>query len=500
MEPKCNGQTCSFEYRVWKIKAKITAITVITVYHRLYTAESPSTNAIFLDDFTNWLSERLTDWNNVVITGDFNIHINNQDNYWKLKTLNTMELLDNMELDKLDFNEKDLDNCVIEYKNKIRKALDKLAPEIECSIVIRHKFPWFTDVINQQKGIVRRWEKIWWKHKLDHQWKALKHGCNKYGKLLKRTKTDKLSDLVTDCGRDANKLYKLVNSITGSNTANPMPPSKSDEVPAEEFADYFMNKIKAIRDTLDGYEKYQPTDDGKIPQIYEFYELTKAEVETIIRSMPTKGCELNPITTKTFKQIQPNIMHMVTKLVNTSLTHGIVAKSWESVIIWLLLKEIELELAYCNYRPVSNLSFMSKIIERCMLKQFNKHCSTYHLLPEYQSAYWENHSCEAAIIKLVNNAQWSMERKKVTALITINLLAALDMVGHDILISVLQTKFGVKGKALVWYKSYLKDRMCKVNVGKKYSTLRELLFLIHKAVVEDPSSIWHTPAQSERSS
>ena len=81
-------------------------------------------------------------------------------------------------------------------------------------------------------------------------------------------------------------------------------------------------------------------------------------------------------------------------------------------------------------------------------------------------------------MKFVNNALWSMERKKVTALIATNLLAAFDMVDHDILISVLQTKFGVKGKALDWYKSYLNDRLCKFNVGKEYSTPRELMFLV----------------------
>ena len=46
-----------------------------------------------------------------------------------------------------------------------------------------------------------------------------------------------------------------------------MPPSKSDKVLTEEFADYFTNKTKAIRDTLDGYEKYQLIDDGKTPKI-----------------------------------------------------------------------------------------------------------------------------------------------------------------------------------------------------------------------------------------
>ena len=78
MESKCNGQTHSFEYRVWKVKAKKTTITVIVIYHPPYTAKTSSTNAMFLDDFTNWLSERLIDYKNVVITGYFNIHINNQ--------------------------------------------------------------------------------------------------------------------------------------------------------------------------------------------------------------------------------------------------------------------------------------------------------------------------------------------------------------------------------------------------------------------------------------
>ena len=94
-----------------------------------------------------------------------------------------------------------------------------------------------------------------------------------------------------------------------------------------------LNKIKATRDTLDGYEKCQPMDDSKSPETDKFYELTEAEVETIIRSMLNKGCELDPIPTKTFKQILPNIITMVTKLVNISLTHGIVAKSWKSAII-----------------------------------------------------------------------------------------------------------------------------------------------------------------------
>ena len=79
-----------------------------------------------------------------------------------------------------------------------------------------------------------------------------------------------------------------------------------------------------------------------------------------------------------------------------------------------------------------------------------------------------------------------MERKKVTALIAIDLLVTFDTVDHNILISVLQTKFGVKGKALDWYKSYLNDRTWKVNVGKEYSTPRELVFSVPKGSCGGP--------------
>ena len=76
-------------------------------------------------------------------------------NYQTLKNLNTRELVDEMELDKLDFNKKDLDNLVIECENKIRKALNKHTPEIECSIVIR-QISLITNEIHQEKRIVRR--------------------------------------------------------------------------------------------------------------------------------------------------------------------------------------------------------------------------------------------------------------------------------------------------------------------------------------------------------
>ena len=64
-----------------------------------------------------------------------------------------------------------------------------------------------------------------------------------------------------------------------------------------------------------------------------------------------------------------------------------------------------------NYRPVSNLSFLSKVLEQCILTQFNNHCNEYSLMPDYQSAYGANYSCEISLLRVINDMLWAMEHK-----------------------------------------------------------------------------------------
>ena len=85
------------------------------------------------------------------------------------------------------------------------------------------------------------------------------------------------------------------------------------------------------------------------------------------------------------------------------LDHGIFCEHWKLAIIKPLLKKIGLELILKNYRPVSNLSFLSKLVEKCALDQFLHHCKEYELLPDYQSAYRVGYSCETCILNQVNN-------------------------------------------------------------------------------------------------
>jgi len=123
---------------------------------------------------------------------------------------------------------------------------------------------------------------------------------------------------------------------------------------------------------------------------------------------------------------------------------------------------------------VSNLAFLSKLIEKAVLLRLNVHVDAHKLLPKNQSAYRRHHSCESALLRLVNDILAGMENQEVTAMIAIDLSAAFDTVDHDILVDVLQAHYGLQDTALAWMNSYLRGRCCTVHVNDGRSTARPL--------------------------
>ena len=218
----------------------------------------------------------------------------------------------------------------------------------------------------------------------------------------------------------------------------------------------------------------------------KFEQVTKKEVVKCIRDMASKSCELDAVPTTTLKQVLDTIIAPITRIVNVSLGSGIFASKWKTAIVHPLLKKAGLDLILSNFRPLSNLSFIFKLEGKIVLIQLNKHCGTYKLISHYQSAYRANYSCKTALAKIGNDILWAMEHQKVTSLIAINLSATFDMVNHNILLSVLEKKFGVHGTCLAWFRSYLKSRNCMVNVRESYSSKRELVCSVPQGSLGGP--------------
>jgi len=261
--------------------------------------------------------------------------------------------------------------------------------------------------------------------------------------------------------------------MTGRKAKNPLPENIENKELADKFADYFIEKIEKIRNDLEKYDKYVPemTD---APTLDTFEIVTDEEVDKLLSKCNSKCCELDPIPTKIIKEHKEILIPVLKKIINLSLREGQFIPDWKTSIVRPLLKKIGLALIEKNYRPVANLSFVSKLVERAGGGQFCGHAESNHMFADYQSAYRPDFSTETVLIKLVNDILLNMNEQKVTVMAAIDLSAAFDTVDHEILISVLSEKFKIKGKALEWFKSYLENRNLKTCINGEYSEIKNL--------------------------
>ena len=146
----------------------------------------------------------------------------------------------------------------------------------------------------------------------------------------------------------------------------------------------------------DEQERYQGS-------MSEFRTLSEDEVRDLIKKTPNKYCALDPAPTFIVKDNLEEVLPVITKIINLSLQLGDVPKSMKHAIIKPLLKKAGLDLVHKNYRPVSNLSYLSKLIERAVASQLIDHLKANGLMDVYQSAYKMYNSTETALLKVRND-------------------------------------------------------------------------------------------------
>ena len=148
--------------------------------------------------------------------------------------------------------------------------------------------------------------------------------------------------------------------------------------------------------------------------------------------MKAKMNELDLLPAKFLKENIEKFIGLLANIVNISLESGVFAKEWKMALLHPLIKKAGLDVIKSNFQPVSNLSFISQLVEKAAIGQLVQHADYYDLTTQYQSAYRKNHSCETSLLRLVNDSLWAMEQQQATILVITDLSAAFDMVNHDI--------------------------------------------------------------------
>ena len=202
-----------------------------------------------------------------------------------------------------------------------------------------------------------------------------------------------------------------------------------------------------------------------------FLQLTEEEVRKLIMSSKSTTCELDPIPTSLLKEHISILLPLITKMVNLSLQTGVFPNEWKLALVTPLIKEPGLDTILINYRPVSNLCFVSKISEWAVISQQKEHIDHNCSLPILSSAYRQGHSTESALLKVHADILHNMEQQMITLLVLIDLSAAFDTVDHPILFQCLEKQYGFHDSVLSWDKSYLSDRkQCVILKGMHSNT------------------------------
>ena len=168
--------------------------------------------------------------------------------------------------------------------------------------------------------------------------------------------------------------------------------------------------------------------------------------------MPQKSCDLDPIPISVLYGCLDEIIPIVTSITNKSFSSGIVPHCFKHALVRPLLTKASLD-PNClkHYRSVSNLPFLSKVLERIVLKQILQHLQSHSFQEPFQSAYQKCHSTETALLRVVYDLLQASDRGCVSILSLLDLSAAFDTVDHNILITRLHSTFGCSGMVLEWF-------------------------------------------------
>jgi hypothetical protein len=362
-----------------------------------------------------------------------------------------------------------MESTLESFYQQMTDLADLHAPEITKRVRDKPGSEWFDAECQQMKTSVRRLEEVMRGSRQDdvrlQNRRLYLRGKREYQKLC-QDKQNELWRVRLNNNNTTNK-WPIINQMLFKAKSQP-----DTSCSATDFASHFSTKITNIRSHLTG-DADQPADEPDIDNVQqylsEFTNVTRIDVETILKSRPNKQCSLDPTPMTIVKDCNDLLSPFFTTIINSSLEIGVMPSLEKRSLVTPLLKKYNLDANDMgNYRPISNLSIISKLIECCVSRQLRRHFNIVPL-PVSQSAYRPFHSTETALLGFLNDVRCNMSRGLATATVCLDMSAAFDTVDHDILLRRMQADFRVTGTCLQWFRSYLSCRSQRVVVGESSS-------------------------------
>ena len=368
------------------------------------------------------------------------------------------------------------------YNNSLQQCLDKHAPATRSKVVHRDRPSWMDEEYVLERAKRRKFERKYKRTRcfIDKRLLDIQTRICKDLAVAKRTHGLK-QKIISHCNSQKS-LFSLLNDMSGNSKGHILPDIYGDmELLSNEFNNFFVNKVTNIRDSFplntSNNSVHQINIDETLSQtgcLYNFEPSTPDEIKTILK---TSGIVVSPADIFPSHLLSKNIevlVPFITDLVNLSLSTGSI-DGLKEAIIRPLLKEHNLDRNVLNnYRPVSNLQFIGKLIERVVLARLQSHMDSINYCNNTQFGYKKQHSTELLLLKFINDILIGVDSRNGVVVMLIDLSAAFDTVNHNKLLNILCTELKIRGIALQWFKSFLFNRSQRVKVGNYISESIEL--------------------------
>ena len=387
------------------------------------------------------------------------------------------------------------DNTLNEFESEydnlaiiLSETLNKYAP-LRSKTIRSQRPQWMDSSFNKERALRRKFERKYLKTRSSEDKKAFQEQRILCTKLSKMKRSEYYGSLLREAEGDQRKLFNIVSKTLDCNpTRGVLPEHTSETDLAASFNNFYIEKVQKIRDDLPNinlddsvFVDFQGT------TLDAFQPITIEELQDIIKEIKIKTCHNDPLPSPILKNviecILPYFCHLINKSFDTCSLNGI-----KESVIRPLLKKAGLDTDALNsYRPVHNLVFLSKLMEKVVIKQFNDHIARNNLDLKFQHGYKKYHSTETLILRVVDDVLIGFEKGTATVMVMIDLSAAFDTVDIDKLLYILKREIGVRGKALSWFANYLKNRKQTVMTNDTVSDPLFVLFGVPQGSVLGPT-------------
>ena len=244
---------------------------------------------------------------------------------------------------------------------------------------------------------------------------------------------------------------------------------------ASVFNEFFIEKIRKLKQKIDPNLVQDPLlKMRRLCSSFSFNLVSIEHVERIIRSMKTSpSCGIDGISSKVLKIVTKEVAPALSQLVNSSFESGIFPECFKQAKITPIFKNKGSAKEKNNYRPVSGLSTLGKVLEIAANIQITRYGERTGILGKHQHGFRRGRSTTSALISSVIKWQTTREEKRHTGCLLYDLSAAYDTISPEILVRKAE-KYGFDNTSCSWLRSFTTERSQSVTIGQSVSDMRKL--------------------------